>query len=82
VIGGALWAPFAGLSREEAGEASRINPFLQHVELDAVLRLALAPGSIYRHAPKANNQGLTDRGTLQPMQGKIYPRCAARAALD
>ncbi len=34
-----------------------------------------------RHANKADNHGLTGMATLQQMWERIYPRCAARAAL-
>ncbi|WP_152031499.1 hypothetical protein [Pseudomonas putida] len=40
------------------------------------------PTSKSRHANKAENHGLTGKATLQQMWERIYPRCAARAALD
>jgi hypothetical protein len=42
----------------------------------------LAPAEKPRRATKAGNHGLSGIGTLQQMWERIYPRCAARAALD
>ncbi|WP_313394777.1 hypothetical protein, partial [Pseudomonas sp.] len=42
----------------------------------------LAPAEKLRRTNKAGNHGLSGIGTLQQMWERIYPRCAARAALD
>jgi hypothetical protein len=42
----------------------------------------LAPADKLSRTHQAGNHGLSGIGTLQQMWERIYPRCAARAALD